>query len=62
LGIDVGIIPTLMDNVPMRDHCSSNELWAQTTNILRSKVFVCNLQIRGHGSNDGPLTNMSRFL
>ena len=27
LGIDVGIIPTLMDIIPMTDHCVSNGIW-----------------------------------
>jgi hypothetical protein len=62
LGTDVGIIPTLMDNIPMRDHYGRNEIRAETTiKILRSQIFDYDLQIRGHGSNVGPLSNTSRF-
>ena len=39
LGIDVGIIPTLMDNIPKGDHFKSNGIWAGTTKILRSQIF-----------------------
>ena len=48
----------------MRDHCESNEIWAETTRILRSHIFDCDLQIKGPGTkiNIGPLTNMPRFL
>jgi len=28
LSTDVGIIPTLMDNILMRDNCASNGIWA----------------------------------
>jgi len=62
LGVDVGIIMTLMYNIPMRDQCGINGIWAEIAIILRSQIFECDLQIRGPGSNDGTLTNMSRFL
>jgi hypothetical protein len=62
LSIDVGVIPPLIDNIPIRDHCDINGIQAETTRILRSQIFDCDLQIRGYGSNAGPLTNMSRFL
>jgi len=62
LGIDVNIIPTLMENIPMRDHCESNGIWAEIGRILRSPIFDCDLQIRGPGFNDSMLSNMSRFL
>ena len=58
VGIDVGIIPTLMKNLPIRDHYDNNSVWAETSKILRSQIFDCDLQIRGLGSNIGPLTNM----
>jgi hypothetical protein len=62
LGIDVGIIPTLMDNIPMRDNYEINKIWAESARNIRSRIFECELQFRGPGSNASPLTNMSRFL
>ena len=62
LGIDVGIMSALIDNIPMRDNCDSSGIWAETTSItLRTHIFDCDLQIRGLGSNVGSLTNVSRF-
>jgi hypothetical protein len=62
LGIDVGIISTLMDNIPMRGHCDNNVIWGETSRIVRSQICDCDLQIIGPRPNDGPLTNISRFL
>jgi hypothetical protein len=62
LGIDVGILPNRMENIVMRDHCDSNGIWAETTRNLRSQIFDCELQLRGHGFKVGSLTNISRFL
>ena len=46
----------------MRDNYDNNGIWTDKARILRSHIFDRDLQIRGPGSNDGPLTNMSRFL
>ena len=61
MGIDVGILPTLMENIPTRDHYYNNGIWAETTKIVRSPIFDYYLQIKGPGSNVGLLTNMPRF-
>ena len=50
-----------MDNIPMRGHCDSNEIWSKITRVLRSQIFDSDLHIRGHGSNAGPSTYMYRF-
>jgi hypothetical protein len=39
LGIDVGIIPMLMENVPMREYSDNNKIWAESVKILRSRAF-----------------------
>ncbi len=62
MGIDVGIIPTFIDNIQMRDQCERNGIRAETAKILRSQIIECDLHIRGLGPSVGPLTNMSRFL
>ena len=46
----------------MRNRFDSNVIWVETGRILRSHIFHRDLQIRGPGSNDGPLTSMPRFL
>jgi hypothetical protein len=46
IGVDVGIVPTLMDNIPMRDYGDNNNIWAELVNILlRSKIFDRDLQM-----------------
>jgi len=45
IGVDVGIVPTLMDNIPMRDYSDSNKVWTELVKILRSKIFDRDLQI-----------------
>jgi len=62
IGVDAGIVPTLVDNVPMRDYSDSSKVWAELVKILRSKMFDRDLQIKGPMSIAGPLANMSRFL
>ena len=60
--VDDGIVPTLMDNIPMRDYGDSNNIWTKLVKILRSKIFDRNLQIKGPVSTTSPLANMSQFL
>jgi len=62
IGSNVGIVPTLMDNVPMRNHGDSNNIWAKLVKIMRSKIFDRDLQIKGPVSITCPLANMSRFF
>jgi len=62
IGIDVGIVPTLMDNISMRDYDDSNNIWKELVKFSRSKTFDRNLQIKGPVSSTCPLANMSRFL
>ncbi len=45
LGIDTDIIPMFWGDVVMRDHLDNNGVWAETTKLLRSKVFDRDLQI-----------------
>jgi len=61
IGADDGIVPTLMDNIPMRDYGDSNKVWTELVKILRSKIFDRDVQIQGPISTTGPLANMSRF-
>jgi len=39
IGVDVGIVPTLMDNIPIRDYGGSSKIWTELVKILRSKIF-----------------------
>ena len=39
IGADVGIVPTLMDTIPMRDYSDNNKIWTEMVRILRSKMF-----------------------
>ena len=58
----LGIVPTLMDNIPMRDYGDdSNKVWTGFVKILRSKMFDRDLQIKRPMSTTGPLSNMSRI-
>ena len=61
-GANVGIVPTLMDNIPMIDYGDSNKVWTELVKILRSKMFDLDLQIKGPMPTTCPLANMSRFL
>jgi len=61
IGADVGIVPTHMDNIPMRDYGDSNKVWKELVKILRSKIFYLDLQIKGPMSTTSPLANMSRI-
>jgi len=62
IGGDAGILPILMDNIPMRDNGDSNKVWTELVKIMRSKIFDRDLQIKGPMSTTSPLANMSRFL
>ena len=62
IGVDADIVPTLMDNIPMRDYGDSNNIWTKLVKILRSKIFDRDLQLKGPVSIIGPLANMSWFL
>ena len=63
LGIDVGIIPTLMDNVPIRDHEDNNGIWTEAIRIFRSRILDRDLQVYESGSGRTNVSpNMSRFL
>jgi len=62
LGIEVGIIPALIDNIPRKGHCENNGIWAEIAKILRSQIFDFDLHIGGPGCNVGTLSNMSCFL
>jgi hypothetical protein len=53
---------TLVDNIPMKDHGDSNNIWTEMVKILRSKIFDRDLQIKGPVSITCLLANMSRFL
>ena len=55
-------MPTLMDNIPMRDYSDSKKVWKEEVKILRSKIFDRDLEIKGPISTTDPLDNMSRFL
>jgi hypothetical protein len=61
IGDDVGIVPTLMDNIPIRDYGDSNKVWTELVNILRSRICDRYLHIKGPMSTIGPLANMCRF-
>ncbi len=61
IGADDGIVPTLMDNIPMRDYSDINKFWTEVVKILHSKMFDRDLQIKGPMSTTCPLANMSRF-
>jgi hypothetical protein len=61
IGVDVGIVPTLMDNSPIRDYGDSNNIWTELVKILQSKICCRNLHIKGPVSITGPIANMSRF-
>ncbi len=54
LGIDVGIPPILIENVPMRDYNDSNIFWEESVKLLRSKVFDRDLQIKKSVVDSGP--------
>jgi hypothetical protein len=46
MGIEVGIVLTLLDNLPMRDYCRDiNGFWVDAVKILRSKLFDRGLQM-----------------
>jgi hypothetical protein len=62
IGIDVGIVPTLMDNIPLRVCSDSNNIWTELVKIFRPKMFDRDLQIKGFVSIIGLMANMSRFL
>ena len=47
IGAGSCIVPTLMDNIPMRDYSYSNIVWTELVKILRSKMFNRDLQIKG---------------
>ncbi len=47
ISFDVNIVPTLVGNIPMRDHGDSNNTWAELAKILRSKILDLYLQIKG---------------
>ena len=61
IGADARIVPTLMDNIPMRDY-GDKKIWTEVVTILRSKMFDRDLQIKGPMSTTGPLANISRFF
>jgi hypothetical protein len=46
IGADAGIVPILMDNIPMRDYSDSNKVWTKLVKILRSKMYDCDLQFK----------------
>jgi hypothetical protein len=62
IGAYVGIVLTLMDNIPMRDYIYSNKVSTELVKILRSKICDRDLQIKEPVSTTCPLANMSRFL
>jgi hypothetical protein len=62
ISVDVGIVPTLMDNIDMRDYGDSNKIWTELVKILRSKILDRDLQIKRPVSTTSPLANISRFL
>jgi hypothetical protein len=39
IGADDDIVPTLMDNISMRDCRDNNKIWTEVVKILRSKNF-----------------------
>ena len=65
IGADVGIVPTLMDNVAIRDYnyVDNNKVCTELVKILRSTMFDRDLKInKGPMSITGPLAIMFRFL
>ena len=58
IGVDAGTVPTLMDNIPMRDYGDSNIVWTELVKILRYKIFDRDLQIKGPMSTTRLLANM----
>ena len=61
IGADVGIVPNLMDIIPMREYGDSNKVWTEFVKILRITIFDRDLHIKGFMSTKSPLSNMSRF-
>jgi len=61
IGANDDIVPTLMDNIAMRDYSDYNKIWTRVVKILRSKISDRDLQIKGPMSTTSPLANMSRF-
>jgi hypothetical protein len=60
---DVSIVPTLRDNIRMRDYYEKNSIWAKALSIMRSKSFDRDLQISDFASSQANThSNMSRFL
>jgi uncharacterized protein YajQ (UPF0234 family) len=51
-----------MDNISMRDYSDSNKAWTELVNILRSKIFDRDLQIKGPMSTTSPLANIFPFM
>ena len=62
IGVHIGIGPTLMDNIPMRDYSDSNTIWTEFVKILRSKIFDRDLQIKRPMLTTVPLADMFRLL
>jgi hypothetical protein len=62
LGIDVGIIPCFWDDIRMRDHDDINGIWAETIQIMRSKVSDEALQLLDSTGHPSVTTYLSRFL
>ena len=49
-----------MDNILMRDHGDSNNIWVELVKSLRSKIFDRDLRIKGPMSITCPLANVSQ--
>jgi hypothetical protein len=63
LGIDVGIVLNLMDNVRMsRDYIDNNGIWAKAVKIIRKRCFANDLKIRDPALRHANMSsNMSRL-
>ncbi len=43
IGVDVGIVPTLMDHIPMRNYGDSNDIWLRFCD-LKYLIVICILK------------------
>ena len=62
IGADDDIVPTLMDNIPMRDYNDINKVWTELVKTLRSKIFDRDLHTKGAVFTPGLLATISCFL
>ena len=54
IGVDVGVWPALVGNIPIRDYGDSRNIWTELIKILRSEIRDHGLQIKGPVSTTYP--------